>query len=223
MKKLLFLILMISCILISGCTDIAKIDDANYEKSQNESVTMPIEVVNDSKEYVSEYFQDDISDLRYEGQFIFQNIDKIEVAINMKTYEESKNGKLFELYLDTIKGVPNERLSLGYFFEVGDKIYKINPTEENLEMIKDNEEVPDDSIIVSQSSELPDVLAEGEAGFHHYINIEDGKIKYHSYNDLIETGYYESFTWEKGTGLVFYQSGYGAERETIKLNLISNQ
>ena len=209
--------------MISGCTDITEKDDANYEKNQNESVTMPIEVVTDSKEYVSEYFQDDISALRYEGQFIFQNIDKIEVTINMKTYEEFNNGKLFELYLDTIQGIPTERLSLGYFFEVGDKIYKINPTKENLEMIKDNEEVPDDSIIVSQSSELPDVLTEGEAGFHHYIDIEDGKIKYHSYNNLIETGYYESFTWEKGTGLVSYQSGYGAERESIKLNLISNQ
>lgn len=173
-------------------------------------------------EYASEYFKDDISTLRYEGQFAFDDYYEEEVRVNMKTVEELESSRIFQLYLDPIQGVPEERLDLGCFYETGDTIYKIEPTEENLAMIKSKGSLPEDSIIVAQNSELPDALGEDEAGFHYYIEIEEGQIKFHSYNNLAGTGYYEAFTWEKGVGLVFYQSGYGAERDSIQIKLVSN-
>jgi hypothetical protein len=125
------------------------------------------------------------------------------------------------LRFDSIEGVPNERLSLGYFYVQKDKIYKIQPTNENLSKLKTNEELQNDSVIVCQDKEIKDTLGKDEPGFHHYLEVNGDKREYHSYINQVSTGYYESFTWEKGKGLVNYRSGYGAEKDSIELQLIN--
>ncbi len=69
---------------------------------------------------------------------------------------------------------------------------------------------------------LEHALSETEAGFHHYIDVENDEIIYHSYNNLTETGYYETFVWKIGVGLIQYKSGFGAERESIKLDIVKD-
>ena len=130
-----------------------------------------------------------------------------------------KDGKLYELKLDFIEGVPIERLCLGYFYVQKDKIYKIELTEENLNKVKKGEGLPDSSVIVCQDKELKDTLSKDEPGFHHYLEVDGDKREYHSYNNQVSTGYYESYTWDKGKGLINYRSGYGAERDSIELQL----
>lgn len=65
-------------------------------------------------------------------------------------------------------------------------------------------------------------LGEDESGFHSYLEVKGDKREYHSYNNQVSTGYYESFIWEKGKGLINYRSGYGAESNSIELQLINN-
>jgi len=105
------------------------------------------------------------------------------VKLQISEIANLKNGKLYELKLDSIEGVPTERLSLGYFYVQKDKIYKIEPTEENLNKLKTSEEVPNGSAIVCQDKELKDALSKDEAGWHHYIVVNGDKREYHSYNN----------------------------------------
>jgi len=125
---------------------------------------------------------------------------------------------LYELKLSSIKDIAQKRLSLGYFYVQKDRIYKIDPTKENLDRLK-NKELPKDRVIVCQNEEVKDTLGEEETGWYHYIEVNGDKREYHSYNNLVSTGYYEAFTWEKGRGLVGYRSGFGAERDSIELEL----
>ncbi|WP_372999156.1 hypothetical protein [Lutispora sp.] len=223
MKRLLLLILITYVILVSGCGEIIKQDDANDQNNDYNSLTTTKNYDNGSNEYESVYFQDDdIISMKYKGQFIFQDVYEKEVRINMEILENLNEGRIYQLYLSPLQGVPVERLSIGYFYESGDTIYKINPTEANLNMIKSSGNIPEDSVIVCQNAEIQDTLGEDERGWHQYIEVNGDEIEYHSYNNLVETGYYESFTWKKGVGLVFYQTGYGAERASIRLKLISN-
>lgn len=50
---------------------------------------------------------------------------------------------------------------------------------------------------------------------------DGSRREYRGYNTLTETGYYESFIWEAGKGLVEYRSGYGAGADAVELLLES--
>lgn len=168
------------------------------------------------------FFNSNIRHVNYKGAFLFNDIIKKDIKLNINEVANLKYGKLIELKLDYIEGVPNDRLSLGYFYVQKDKIYKISPTQENLKKLKASEEMPNNSSIVCQDQEMIDTLKEDERGWHQYIKVNGNRIEYHSYNNQVETGYFERFTWEKNKGLIFYQSGYGAGRDSIELQLSSN-
>lgn len=103
-----------------------------------------------------------------------------------------------------------------------DTIYKIDLTEENLSKLKTSGELPSGSIIVCRNDEIKDELDKDEPGLHHYLIADGDKREYHSYNNQVATGYYETFIWEKGKGLINYRSGYGAARDSIELQLKNN-
>jgi hypothetical protein len=168
------------------------------------------------------FFNGNIQHVNYKGVFLFNNIIEKDIKLNINEVADLKYGKLIELKLDNIEGVPSERLSLGYFYVQKDKIYKITPTQEKLKKLKEREEIPNNSFIVCQNQEMKDTLKEDERGWHQYIKVNENRIEYHSYNNQVETGYFERFTWEKNKGLIFYQSGYGAERDSIELQLSYN-
>ncbi|WP_156456271.1 hypothetical protein [Abyssisolibacter fermentans] len=223
MKRSRFIILIVCMMLISSCGKVPTQNEGeNHNNDFNSLTTSEISQNDESIEFISEYFRHDVVSMNYEGYFEFLDGYNKEVRLNIKLIEKLKNGRLFELYLDPLDGVPEERLCIGYFYVLKEKIYKIKPTEENLDMIKSKGTLPEDSIIVCQNTELPDDLEKEEKGFHHYIVVNDDEIEYHSYNNLVTTGYYESYTWKKDVGLICYQKGYGAGRESIELKLISN-
>jgi hypothetical protein len=116
----------------------------------------------------------------------------------------------------------SERLNLGYFYVQKNRIYRIDPTEENLNRLKTSEELPNDSVIVCQDKDIKDTLSKDEQGWHQYLTVNGNKQEFHSYNDQVTTGYYESFIWEKNKGLINYRSGFGAERDGIELQLSNN-
>lgn len=169
------------------------------------------------------FIKDKDSKLNYKGDFLFLDIVIKDVKLNINELANLRYGKLYELKLDSIEGIPDKRLSLGYFYVQKDKIYKIDPTEENLSKLQVSEDLPADSVIVCSDQEIRDTLGKDQKGFHYYLEVNGDKREYHSYNNMVATGYYESFTWEKGKGLIFYQSGFGAERDSIKLQLMNNE
>lgn len=233
MKKFI-IILTLGLLLVSGCAkqNIApnitkRQSDANDIKASTQS-NLDINKINSTNNKTNEidtvpinnsfFFKNNISQLNYKGTFLFKKAIQKEVKVQICEIANLKTGKLYELKLDSIEGVPTDRLSLGYFYVQKDKIYKIEPTEENLNKLKTSDEVPNGSAIVCQDKELKDTLGKDEAGWHHYIDVNGDKREYHSYNK-VSTGYYESFTWEMDKGLINYRSGYGAERDSIELKL----
>jgi hypothetical protein len=234
-KKVLIIILTIGCILTSGCAKSKDTPNISEQGSNANNLKPSIQVdLNTNKtdsannksnitdaETVdnSFFFRSNVSQLNYKGKFLFNDIVEKDVKLHIKEVANLKYGKLYELTLDSIKDVPHDRLSLGYFYVQKDKIYKIEPNEENLNKLKTSEEVSNDIVIVCQDKEIKDILNKDEPGWHHFIEANGNKRRYHSYNNKVSTGYYESFTWEKNKGLINYRSGYGAERDSIELQL----
>ena len=244
MKKVLTIIIVVSFLLISGCVKTDSTPNApnqgdngnssklstqanlTYDKTDtSKKVDVPNKTdVSSSTNIINAgvgsnlfFFRNNDSELSYKGKFLFYDIVEKDVKLNIIELANLKSGKLYELKLDTIEGIPNERLSLGYFYVLKDKTYKIQPTEENLNKLKTSERLPVGSVIVCKEKEIKDSLCKDEPGFHYYMKINGDKREYHSYNNRVSTGYYESFTWEKDKGLINYRSGYGAERDSIEL------
>lgn len=38
---------------------------------------------------------------------------------------------------------------------------------------------------------------------------------------MVESGYFETFIWERNIGLKYYKSGYGAEFSLVELELLN--
>lgn len=212
MKKVIAIITILVFIFNTGCT---KKLESKYALTDEESVN-----TNDTTNNMF-FFEKNVLHEDYKGKFLF--FDDIEKNVELKINEVAtlQDGSLYELIIDDIDDVPEERLNLGYFYIMDDKIFRMEATEENLSRLKTDEDLPSDSVIVCQDKELIDSLSEEEKGWHQFITVDGDKREYHSYNNLVETGYYETFIWEKGKGLVYYRSGFGAERDYIELQLIN--
>ncbi|MCX7749583.1 MAG: hypothetical protein N2645_22210 [Clostridia bacterium] len=236
MKKVLIIILAIGFIVTTGCAK-PNYNRDNTEQSSNANslkpsaqdnlnTNRPDSDTNEPDDMNAEtvensfFFKSNVSQLNYTGKFLFseETVEK-DVKLYINVVANLKYGKLYELRLDSVKDVPDDRLGLGYFFVQKDKIYRVVQTEENLDKLKRSEEVPNDSAIVCQDKEIKDTLGEDEPGWHQYIKVDGNKRKYYSYSNQVATGYYESFIWEKNKGLINYRSGFGAERESIELQL----
>lgn len=210
MKRIFIILLLIGTLLIYGCT---KSNDVPNASKQGGDIA-DIEAADNPF-----FFDNGISEQVYIGRFLFDDIVEDNVKLNISEIADLKDGRLYELKLDPVEGIPEDRLDLGYFYVMKDTIYRLGPTLENLDRLKTSEELPDESVIVCQDQESKDTLSEDEPGFHHYVEAAGDKRVYHSYNNEVSTGYYESFTWEKGKGLTNYRSGYGAESEAIELQI----
>ncbi len=239
MKKIISIIFVIGFLFNTGCTNTNNLPNIlnqentrNLKQSAQANVTSS-EIKTPSKKdihssanitstgAVSNLFFSKNKDvkLKYKGSFLFDDIIEQDVELNINELAILKDGELYELKLDSIDGVPYDRLSLGYFYVQKDKIYKLETNKENFSKLRTSAELLIGSVVVCQDREIKDTLDKEKHGFHHYIEVNGDKREYHSYNDQVSTGYYESFTWEKGKGLVSYRSGYGAERDSIELQL----
>lgn len=95
--------------------------------STSEEVTEPI-----SNPF---FFEKGVLEIRYNARFLFDDQVKKSVKLYINDIDQLKYGKLYELKLEPTESVPNERLSLGYFYVQNDKIYQIEATQENLNQL----------------------------------------------------------------------------------------
>jgi|InofroStandDraft_1065614.scaffolds.fasta_scaffold80913_2 hypothetical protein len=87
------------------------------------------------------------------------------------------------------------------------------------EIMGSEEKIMSAGTVVCQEQEKRDILGAGENGWHEWIVVDDEQREYHSYNNLTETGFYEQFIWERGYGLIYYMSGFGADKDRMELAL----
>lgn len=158
---------------------------------------------------------------KFKGRFSGNKGELIErdVKVYANLIVKSNFGSVYKLEIEPTKNVSGERLILGNFYILKDKIYKIEPSENNLNKIKNNEFFSE-GIIVCQEEEIPDYLGGNTKGEHRYLTVKGNKREFHMYNDRVNTGYFETYVWEKNIGLKYYKSGYGAEKDLIEIKLI---
>lgn len=219
MKKAFVLILTFGLLFTFGCNK-ANVPDTTGEPN-GKTTQVGVSSSTDERDINNLFFfKPDIKQLNYKGTFIFDDIIEKDVKLNINDLAKLKDGIVYELKIDDIPEVSEDRLNLGYFYVQKDKIYKIEPNEENLKKLKDSGQLPDNSVIVCQEKEISDELGE-ETGLHQSLTVKGDIIEYHSYNDQVNTGYFETIVWEKEKGMISYRSGFGADRDLIELQLES--
>ena len=186
--------------------------EVNDIKECQQSIKNEKKIGNNLDENVLEtvFFHNGISKEKYKAEFMFDDVVNEEISLEIKLISSLNNGKVYAIKIITESEIPKERLCLGCFYVTKEKIYKIN-----LELNRIKKEK--NSTIVYQKQSKSDKLGKQAKGVHENIVVNKDKITYNSYNSGVETGYYESFIWKKGMGLIGYRSGYGAERDSIEL------
>jgi len=242
MKKL-YIFLMIIMLVLSACNDeeLNTIDESLIEEpnisSDDEQVSVNsidndqanLEITGENglsgveesvdKTIINEYFYNSRDVILYDGYFEFIDVFKQDVTI---TYNLVVKADLFEIYqvaIEDVENVPQDRLLLGYFCVYSDTIYRFY-TLEDAEVFMETGKITDNTTILFKTTAIEDTLGKEDKGLHQYIEVNDDVVEYHAYNNLIETGFYETYIWKQGYGLIFYQSGFGAGRESVVLELI---
>lgn len=167
----------------------------------------------------------DIPALKYKTKMNFIKIAKL------------KKGILYHLKIEQASDlkIPTKRLSLGYFYVQKNRIMRIwenndyeaqgnvwTLSKKTLNRIIKTSEIPKYSTIVWQKKTYKDTLKRDKIDWHQYLKkIQDSpkkRLRYGGYYQYPQhSGYWETFIWEEGTGLIFYQSGYRDGVECIRL------
>ena len=164
------------------------------------------------------FFNEGVLKAKYKSSFSFFTDDSLPSEVELLVIELSRfeSGVLYELKINYEENFASrdyngwDRFHIGYFYVEEDKITMIR-----------HSDVLEERKVVCQEEEKEDVLNKDEKGWHEYILADDNRREYQGYNNLTETGFYETFVWEKGKGLVEYRSGFGAEKDGVWLKLIS--
>ena len=156
-----------------------------------------------------------------------------------------KKGVLYHLKIEQPSKckIPLKRLSLGYFYVQKNKIIRIwenndyqaqgnvwTLSKKTLNRIIKTSEIPKYSATIWQKKTYKDTLKDDKLDWHQYLKkIQDSpkkRLRYGGYYQYPQhSGYWETFIWEEGTGVIFYQSGYREgvdyimlQREGVKLS-----
>ena len=167
----------------------------------------------------------DIPALEYKTKMNFIKIAKL------------KKGILYHLKIEQASDlkIPTKRLSLGYFYVQKNRIIRIwenndyeaqgnvwTLSKKALNRIIKTSEIPKYSATIWQKKTYKDTLKHDKIDWHQYLKkIQDSpkkRLRYGGYYQYPQhSGYWETFIWEEGTGLIFYQSGYRDGVECIML------
>lgn len=165
------------------------------------------------------FFSETYDVIECDGEFSYDiELESEQVTVRIDKIKELQKGTIYELKIENCTKIRDGRFSLGYFYVEADRIYKLGGEKEDMEKFIEDNILPEGTEISCQEQALDDPLLKDERGWHHYLTIDGDQVQSHSYNSLVDTGYYETITWERGRGIVEYCSGYGAERDQIQLN-----
>lgn len=207
MKRFNLLFIMIISLCLISCGSVEK-SDAGLAVSEG--------IIDEGKASESFFFSSNTEKQKVIVTSTIPDLpDRMDLLVtNIASYPD---GNLYELRLDYNNEFPCrsydgwDRRDLGYFYVEENLIYRIKEDEADDIDTWSEEELKSKGTIVCQESPLEDKLGIDESGFHEAIDIDGNFCIYKSYYNNVETDFYESFTWEKGKGLVNYYSGYGAQ------------
>ncbi len=145
-----------------------------------------------------------------------------------------KKGILYHLKIEQASDlkIPTKRLSLGYFYVQKNRIIRIwenndyeaqgNVWTLSKKALIKTSEIPKYSATIWQKKTYKDTLKHDKIDWHQYLKkIQDSpkkRLRYGGYYQYPQhSGYWETFIWEEGTGLIFYQSGYRDGVDFIRL------
>lgn len=157
------------------------------------------------------FFDTDVLEKNKYYGTIMQNDEIIEgdFAIKIERVSGYNNGYIYKLELNktdkTQQGNTDDFL-LGYFYVCENKIVKMND---------DLQEIA----TVCQEESIKDNLSEEELGWHSSLQYSGEECSYTSYNNRVETGFYESMIWNKQEGLKYYRRGFGAGADSVEISL----
>ncbi|MCM1057129.1 MAG: hypothetical protein NC517_05920 [Firmicutes bacterium] len=199
--------------LLCGCSKEQINQEANQEAPSDEQIGyfFPQEV--DSQEYTAVFSG-------FSGQ-----PEQMKVTVSVTEVQRLEDGVLYELEVDSdeegfdrYEEYRGKWWYIGLFFVQGEDIYFIRGEDVQNEF-RSAEEIQEAGTLVCNEAGKEDSLGEDIKGWHEYIAADGDRREYHAYSDLVETGYYECFIWEAGSGLIEYRSGYGAQSNHIELHL----
>ena len=219
--------MLIIVVCFSGCkkseVNVADIEDEmNWQEQDSASAGKS----NDSMK--NPYFFENFTEsVYYDAKYSFSDRKELpnSIALKVTQIEKLSHGTLYEMKLDYDKDFQGrdyfgwDRFHLGYFYVQEDSIYLLRNIEVS-EMIENEDAIINQGELICSNESVDDTLGEEQQGWHTYIVTEGNQCEYHSYNNETETGFYETFVWEQGKGLVLYRSGFGAESDAIEIQLV---
>ncbi|MCM1233634.1 MAG: hypothetical protein NC489_26265 [Ruminococcus flavefaciens] len=163
------------------------------------------------------FFADDTDGKIYDANFSFDNVYDLieEVELQVICVAKEKQGIVYQLRIagvDAEEDYMKSRFELGFFYVTNDKIYLYRGNE-----IPKEQDFLANGIIICQEDSKEEELRDD--GTRDYIEYDGRQCYYGSYNTLTDTGFYETFVWERGVGLIQYKSGFGAAGEEITITL----
>ncbi len=153
---------------------------------------------------------------QFDGQFTCTTGDGQLERRPVKVSFQPIDSALYRLQIEPIEGFTgdNARFDLGYFYVTPDKIYRLDTTFTVSALTAEQT-----GEVVCHNQPQPDPLPGTDEGWHASVTVAHSRSMYHGYNNQVDTGFSEQFTWLEGTGLVYYRSQYGADRDVIELSL----
>ena len=212
MKRTVLFAIMSCCILLG----IIVLHIAVKEEKNSQGDILPAQI--------SFFFPEDENAVQYklDTTFALTELPK-EAEVVISRVVEGKEGILYHIKINLDVESPErycydwDRFDLGHFYVTDTAIYLIR--HEEIGNVLDEEELKKIGMVVCQKTEKADPI-KGQKGWHEWIEVQDNICEFHSYNDLVETGFYEAFIWEEGRGLIEYRSGFGAMRDHVGLERI---
>ena len=158
--------------------------------------------------YLNEFFPHLDGDvIEYTGEFLFDEAVDFDGKVKVEKIRNTNKGILYCLTI----------------LEPGIKMtdpWKINPdcskicfnvTKDEINLYESNKNRSSETLVMNlHANELPvpyEFTCDGTTSVYRYVN------------DKVETGFYETFIFEKGVGLVEYKRGYGAKRDHVELKM----
>ena len=173
--------------------------------------------------------------------YSLENPSTVQGQLEMKWIKRYENGDLYKLSIlptaDMTKAgyLGDARLHI-YMYVTSDEIYRLWSydihSDERIEFYNDDELLvaaldTDERLIangelVCSMENVADALDSEEVGTHAAITHRGNQAIYTRVDRKVngEPGYYETFVWEEGRGLVEYRSGFRAEAEILYLENI---
>lgn len=238
MKKRIFPVLVMLCLLCLSVVYVnARPEDRAFDKVQGVSTNFLLGADGSMIHLDNAYFyEEDQIRLSADAEYqVFESYEEERLDLHIYLVKPYERGKLYKLSVDSTEELSEERKNI-YFYVTDSKIYRVwSYIEWNGSIISfyDNdllltiflntdEKLINNSEVVCQMEDCSSNLKEGEPGTHFAIKKTGAQIAY-SRCDVKpngEPGFYEQFVWEEGQGLVYYESGYGAERDPLRLSNI---